>query len=112
MQTRSPTFINLNLVFFLPNYTKRASAEHLYALATVFLSSHTSRAKTQRNLPVFCRCFDRPPRSPEGSMPIDPRSIQQARSAFKPRSGGFSRAGIDLRRAIAERPTSQLLPNP
>ncbi|MEG3904904.1 hypothetical protein QUB19_20835 [Microcoleus sp. B4-C5] len=83
-------------MFFLPNYTKRASVEHLYALATVFLSSHTSRAKTQRNLPMFCLCFDRPPRFREASMPIDPRLNQQARSAFKARSGGFSRAGIDL----------------
>ena len=52
-----------------------------------------------------CYRIDRPPRSPEASMPIDPRSIQQARSAFKPRSGGFSSAGIDLGRLIEKRST-------
>ena len=52
-----------------------------------------------------CYRFDRPPRSPEASIPIDPRLILQARSAFKPRSGGFSRAGIDLGRLIQKRST-------
>src|SRR4028118_2414443 len=32
-----------------------------------------------------CYRFDRPPRSREAYRPIDPRSILQARSAFKPR---------------------------
>ena len=52
-----------------------------------------------------CYRFDRPPRAQQADRPIDPRSIQQARSAFKPRSGGFSRAGIDLGRLIEKRST-------
>ncbi|MEG4943600.1 hypothetical protein [Microcoleus sp. F4-D5] len=52
-----------------------------------------------------CYRFDRPPRAREASMPIDPRSIRQARSGFQARSGGFSRAGIDLGRLIEKRST-------
>ncbi|MBD0393373.1 MAG: hypothetical protein ICV52_05745 [Microcoleus sp. C1-bin4] len=52
-----------------------------------------------------CYRFDRPPRSPEAVMPIDPRSIRQARSGFKPGSGGFSRAGIDFCGLIEKRST-------
>ena len=52
-----------------------------------------------------CYRFDRPPRSREADRPMDPRLIQQARSAFKPRSGGFSSPGIDLGRLIEKRST-------
>ena len=52
-----------------------------------------------------CYRFDRPPRSRQADRLIDPGLMRQARSGFKPRSGGFSRAGIDLGRLIEKRST-------
>lgn len=115
---------NLNLFMnFSSSYTNRfrrlggKKAQHIVdriseAIKPILVESEFDSLLQKRVVLIYaitdesgCYRFDRQPRSPEADLPIDPRSIQQVRSGFKPRSGGFSSAGIDLGRLIEKRST-------